>query len=386
MANNGRYLKKKDKKPMGKGKKIALIVAIVIVALLLALVIGAVVWYQIAMNLITRPDDSTRELSDAELESILGWNPDATGETDLSDKTTEPTTEATTVATDPDYGTTGKIINIMLVGQNYREGEYSKLSDTMILCTVNKETKTLTLTSFLRDLYVKLPDYKGHTCGKQRINVAYNLGWHWGGELGGMEMLAECIYNNFGVEIDHSVEINFDDFIELIDALGGIEVELSETEAAYLTKDAHNEGSFEAGLTLLDGDSALAYARMRKSSADDNDFKRTERQKKVISEIVDKVRGMSLTEINDLLKIILPMVITDMSNDDITTYLLELLPLLPDLQIASNQCPAEGTYSGQMVVISGYQSGVLVPNLEKNKELLMAIAEADRLEAAETTE
>lgn len=374
MGNKGRYLKKKDKKPMGNGKKIALIVAIVIVALLLALAIGAVVWYNNTLDLITRPGDSTRQLSDAELESILNWNPDAEAET-TEEVTTEATTEATTVATEPDYSKTGKIINIMLVGQNYREGEYSKLSDTMILCTLNRETKTLTLTSFLRDLYVQLPNYKGHSCGKQRINVAYNLGWHWGGELGGMEMLAECIYNNFGVEIDHSVEINFDDFIELIDTLGGIEIELTETEAAYLTKDAHNEGSFEAGLTLLDGDSALAYARMRKSAADDNDFKRTERQKKVITEIVDKVRGMSLTEINDLLQVILPMVITDMSNDDITTYLVELLPLLPDLKIEANQCPAEGTYSGQMVDIGGYSSGVLVPNLEKNKELLMAICE-----------
>lgn len=381
MGNNGRYLKKKEKgskKPMGRGKKIALIVAIVIVALLLALVIGAVVWYNNTLNLITRPDDSTRELSNAELESILGWNPDAEEET-TEEVTTEAATEATTVATEPDYSKTGKIINIMLVGQNYREGEYSKLSDTMILCTLNRETKTLTLTSFLRDLYVQLPNYKDHNCGKQRINVAYNLGWHWGGELGGMEMLAECIYNNFGVEIDHSVEINFDDFIELIDTLGGIEIELTETEAAYLTKDAHNEGSFEAGLTLLDGDSALSYARMRKSAADDNDFKRTQRQKNVISQIIDKARGMSLSELNELLQTILPMVITDMTNEDITTYLVELLPILPDLEIVSNQCPAEGTYSGQMVEISGVQSGVLVPNLQKNRELLTAICEADTI-------
>ena len=171
------------------------------------------------------------------------------------------------------------------------------------------------------------------------------------------------------------MEINFDDFILLIDAMGGIEIELSEAEATYQTKDPHNEGEFEAGLATLDGDSALAYARMRKSTPDDNDFKRTERQKKVISKIVDKVRGMSLSEMNALLKTILPMVITDMSNEDITTYMVELLPMLVDLKIESHQCPAEGTYSGQMVDIGGYPSGVLVPNLQKNRELLMAIAE-----------
>ena len=377
MGNSGRYLKKKTKVPMGKGKKIALIAAIVVVVMLIAVAIGAVVWYNNTLNLITRPDDSTRELSEEELASILGWNPDETYDTE-PEETTE-VTEETTEETEPDYSKTGKIINIMLVGQNYREGEYSKLSDTMILCTLNRETKTLTLTSFLRDMYVKLPNYKGHSCGKQRINVAYNLGWHWGGELGGMEMLAQCIYENFGVEIDHSVEINFDDFIELIDELGGIDIELSEAEAAYLTKDDHCDDSFEAGPAHLDGDSALSYARMRKSAADDNDFKRTERQKKVITEIIDKVRGMSLSEMNNLLKVILPMVITDMTNDDITTYLVELLPMLTDLKIESNQCPAEGTYSGQMVEISGIQSGVLVPNLEKNREILAAICEADNV-------
>ena len=375
MANKGRYLKQKEKKSMGKGKKIALIIGIVVAAILLALVIGVVVWYNGMLNLITRPEPTEKELTPQELEDILNYNPDANKETTMVVETTVPTEAPTTVPTEPDYSKTGKIINIMLVGQNYRDGEYSKLSDTMILCTINRETNTLTLTSFLRDLYVKLPNYKGHTFGQQRINVAYNLGWHWGGELGGMEMLSQCIYENFGVEIDHSVEINFDDFIQLIDAMGGIEIELSETEATYLTKDPHNEGEFEAGLATLDGDSALAYARMRKSTPDDNDFKRTERQKKVISKIVDKVRGMSLSEMNALLKTILPMVITDMSNEDITTYMVELLPMLVDLKIESHQCPAEGTYSGQMVDIGGYPSGVLVPNLQKNRELLMAIAE-----------
>ena len=372
MAAKGRYLKKKVKKTMSRGKKIALTVGIILAVLLVGFVIAAVVWFNSTLDLITRPDDTTRDLTDEELAEILGWNPEATEGMEV---TTEAPTEVTTVPTEPDYSKTGKIINIMLVGQNYREGEWSKLSDTMILCTVNRETKTLTLTSFLRDLYVKLPNYKGKSCGNQRINVAYNLGWHWGGELGGMEMLGQCINENFGVEIDHSVEINFDDFVHVIDTLGGIEIELTETEARYLTEDAHNEGSFEAGLATLDGDSALAYARMRKSSADDNDFKRTERQKKVIAEIVNKVRGMSLTELNGLLKTLLPMVITDMSNDDITTYMVELLPILPELEIVSNQCPAEGTYSGQMVEIDGIMSGVLVPNLQKNRELLTSICE-----------
>ncbi len=369
MAYRGRYEKKKVKKSAGNGKRVALIIAIVVVALLLALVIGAIIWYNSTLNLITRPDDTTRNLSSEEVDQILGSMPDLLPEEE-TDPNQIPYEELT-----KDDSETDKIVNIMLVGQNYREGEYSKLADTMILCTVNKGTKTLTLTSFMRDMYVRLPEFEGHGAGQNRINVAYNLGWHWGGELGGIRMLSKCIYENFGVVIDHTVEINFDDFIDVIDLLGGIELELSEAEARYLTNDFTNDGTFEPGIAVLNGEEALAYVRMRHADASDSDFNRTERQRKVISEILNKVKGMSITELSKLVQSVLPMVITDMTNDDITNYIMTLAPLLLDLKIESNRCPAEGTYSGKIVEIYGVQSGVLVPDLAKNRELLMAICE-----------
>ena len=103
----------------------------------------------------------------------------------------------------------------------------------------------------------------------------------------------------------------------------------------------------------------------------------------MITTILEKCRTMSLTQLNNMLKTILPMVKTDMPSDVITQYALELLPILPELTIVSNQCPAEGTYSGQMVEIYGVNSGVLVPDVEKNRELLMAITECDVTEVAE---
>lgn len=371
--SKGRYLQKKEKKPLSK-KKIALIALVIVLVLIVAVIIAGVCYYNYILDQIPRADFIEKELSDEDLEKILGYVPEAAETTQPIETTQEPT--------DPDYGTTGKIVNIMLVGQNYRPGEESKLSDTMILVTVNKETKTMTLTSFQRDLYVQLPNYKTYKCGMQRINVAYNLGWHWGGDAGAFQMLDECIYNNFGVEIDYNVEINFDGFIEIIDMIGGVTVELSEAEAQYLTEDENNEGTFEAGTVLLDGDSALAYARMRHSSPEDNDFHRTSRQRELIGIIVNQMRGLSLTELNKLVQNAIPYVLTDMTNDEITTLMLELLPLLPDLQMEQIQCPAEGTYSGKMVEIYGVSSGVLVPNLEKNREILMAICE----EPEETTE
>ena len=375
MSKGGRYLKKKP--AGGKGKKVVLILLLVLVLLIGGIAGGGWWYYNHLLDQIPKAEYSDNSLSDEQLEEILGYVPEKE-----STAATEETTEATTVPTEPkaaDYGKTGKIVNIMLVGQQSREGESTKLSDTMILCTINKETKTLTLTSFLRDLYIQLPNYKGHVCGQQRINVAYNLGWHWAGDLGGMEMLNMLIYNNFGVEVDHNVEVDFTAFEKIIDIFGGIDVELTAEEAAYLSDDSldyyDKDAVFEEGMNHMDGFFALHYARMRKSSANDNDFKRTSRQRELIGILLEKCKTMSLSELNEIIDTVLPMILTNMTNEEITTYILELLPLLPELTMVSNQCPAEETYWGEIVSISGVESGVIKCNVQKNKELLMAIAE-----------
>ena len=280
----------------------------------------------------------------------------------------------------------GKIINIMLVGQSYRPGEETKLSDTMILCTLNRETNTFTMTSFLRDLYVQLPNYKGRICGMQRMNVCYNLGWVWAGELGGMEMLDLLMYNNFGVDVDYNIEINFEDVIKIVDLLGGITIELNEDEAAYMTEYPQCEGSFEAGENLLAGDAALVYARMRKSNAADNDFNRTARQRNMITQIIKKCMTMNLAELNGILKQVLPMILTDMSQEEILEMTKIALTMLPNLKIESAQCPAPDTYWGDIVQIGGYDAGVIRCDIAKNKEILMALAEADVLEEMAETE
>lgn len=293
-------------------------------------------------------------------------------ETTMPEAETEKATEAPV-----DYGKTGKIVNILLVGQDSRAGEQHKLSDTMILCTLNKETKKLTLTSFQRDTYVQLPSpYKGYICGMQRMNVAYNLGFHWGGDLGAMEYLDLLIYNNFGVEVDANVEIDFETFQKVITIFGGINIEIDQDEANYLNATTGRD-QYSAGWHVLDGGAALAYARMRHSNAGDNDFKRTDRQRKLINEIMQRCKSLSIAEMNQMADEILPMILTDLSASEITTYLLELLPYVVDLEVESRQCPADGTWSGIMVDIAGVPSSVLQINLAENRKQLMEIAECD---------
>lgn len=383
MSKGGRYLK--TEAPVKKKKSATTVILIVLIVVLLIAIaaVGFGIWfYNDKLNRITRPDVEIKNPSQEEIDSIMTYVPeDAVVYTDATEAPTEETTEPTVETTeDPSYyepGKLGKIVNILVVGQAAREEEVGKMSDTIILVTVNKETKKMTLTTFPRDSYVKLPNYVDssgtkHPCGMQRINVNYALGYSWGGTLDAMGMLNQCIYENYGAEVDYNIEVNFKSFEKIIRLLGGVEIELTEEEAKYLTEEMKEQGPFQAGPTTMKGKVSLAYVRIRKI---DSDMERGNRQKKLITAIFNKVKSLSLKELNDLANEILPLIVTNMSNEDITNCILELLPLLPKLEIVSNQCPAEGTYSGQMVDIYGVMSGVIVPNLQKNRELLTAITE-----------
>lgn len=370
MAKKGRYQQQKVRKG-GLGKKIFLTGLVLMICLIAGAATAGALYYNSMLNLVSRPEPAASEniLSDDQLMEILGYIPEkmsAEEEQELAadEEKKKDQTGAEKVQ--------DNIVNIMLIGQQAREKEVAKLSDTMILCSINKETKTITLTSFLRDLYVKLPNFQGHICGKNRINVAYNLGWYWSGEMGGMEMLDQLILENFGVEIDYNVEVGFDAFTAVVDVLGGADMELTADEARYLQL-----GS-SAGQYHLNGENALNYARIRHSNAGDSDIYRTERQRKLITHLLNKCRSMSLADLHNLLKEILPLVITDMTNEEITQCALELLPMVVDLKIESNQVPAEGTYWFDMIDIIGVESSVIICDLEKNSALLAEIAEPQK--------
>lgn len=311
--------------------------------------------------------------------------------TTVPPETTEETTEETTLP----YTESGKDqFNILIIGQQSRAGGETddiRLADTLILATINKQTKTIDLTSFLRDTYVKLPDFteasgKTHHCGRNRINVAYHLGYLWGDLGGAMQMINDCLYNNFGVEVDYDVEVSFDGFIDIVDMLDGIDVELSKDEAAYLNKDKRFVYyEVQPGMQHLDGMAALSYARMRKSNAGDSDISRTSRQRAFITAILEKVRNLDFWELYYLAKDALPMITTNMTDDEIMTLLWEVLPLLPDMEIRSHVIPAKGTWSGKMIDIGGWPSSVLSFNEEKNRAYMEKIRNGENPDEPEET-
>ncbi len=243
----------------------------------------------------------------------------------------------------------GRIVNILLIGQDAQSDSGAR-SDTMILCTFNKEEDTITMTSFLRDLYVSIPGYKNN-----RINAAYRFG--------GTKLLTQTLYENFGVRVDGSVLVDFDCFEKIIDSLGGIPMELTAAEADFIND--HVQGSELAeGKQLLTGRQALLHARNRYDT--DGDFSRTNRQRKLLSALLEGCRSKKLPDILELLQQMRPMITTDISKSDLTVYALTLFPMLAGAEIRTQAIPAEGAYSYK--TIDG--KAVLLPDIQKNIEVL----------------
>lgn len=350
---------KKQTKKISK-KKVLLTVVASLLALVLLITGGVTIYINSLLNGLKRPDESEdNTLSPDQVQEILNSGGDPDGNIIHVPDESEPDQELITDVNDA-VNTGENIINILLIGSDWRIGQSWELSDTMILCTINKEQKSVTLTSFMRDMYVKLPDYNGMVCGHNRINCCY--------ALGGMGMLDQCLLENFGVAVDHNVAVNFYDFSTIVDLLGGVDVELTGVEASYLNK--RNDWALVKGVNHLDGEQALAYSRIRKL---DSDFYRTERQRNVLTAMIDSVRDMNLSQLNTLAQEVIPLVTTDMSNDQILKYIVELAPLLPDLTINTLRIPADGAYYGANKGTEETPMHVLVPYLDKNRDLLREV-------------
>lgn len=195
------------------------------------------------------------------------------------------------------------VVNILLVGQDTRvEGERAR-SDSMILLSINKNTKQVTMVSLMRDLYVQIPGYRNN-----KMNAAF--------QYGGFELLDATIEENFGVPVDYNVEVDFSGFKDIIDAVGGIDIELTQEEADYMNAGYHSKkvSGMTAGMNHLDGEAALVYARIRYVGR--YDFQRTYRQRTVIKTVFEKVRHEKWNTLLDIYNSVADDVRTDLTSND----------------------------------------------------------------------
>ncbi|MCF0133848.1 MAG: LCP family protein [Blautia sp.] len=184
--------------------------------------------------------------------------------------------------------------NILLIGVDRRDESWNGNSDTMVLVTVNEKKEEIWFTSFLRDLYADIPGY-----GVHKLNAAC--------AIGGPALCIETIKTNYKVDIDNYAYVDFNDMIEIVDALGGIDLEIEDYEISVSNsiisglcaadgEPADGHLIISAGMQHLDGYQALGFARNR-YSGNDFDFGRTGRQRKVLLAIADKFKNTNIASL-----------------------------------------------------------------------------------------
>lgn len=336
-------------KTQKKWKRTMMIILCLILALVLIVMAFVTVFVNRVLNHMNRVDpDKESAVASSQLEQMLATDPDLeTIEPDstetlphISDLTFPTEPEETEPEVPPVTEVRGDhYINILLIGQDRRPGEGRQRSDSMILVTVNKSKKTITLTSFMRDQYVQIPGYMPH-----KLNHTY--------QYGGMKLLNETLRLNFGVRVDGNVEVDLNGFTKVINLLGGVEINMTEKEAEYIGACFHKE--MKAGVNLLNGDEAMLYSQLREI---DTDYRRAERQRKVLMAIINKYKNQPLDELLSLTEQILPLVTTDMSNTEILGYALEIFPMLTEMQYGTMRIPVEGTFQqGNVQVREGVKN------------------------------
>lgn len=283
-------------KAMSKGKK-ALVISLCAVILVIAIAIGII----LGMILDLTKDYNHQEIDDPEIEKV------------------EQIDE--------------EIINIALFGIDSRSKGFKGLSDSIMVLSINKKTGELNLISIMRDSLVKLPEYKGKTYKPNKINSAYSKG--------GPSYAIKVLNQNFGLDIKEYATVNFYGMAEIIDAVGGIEIDVQKKELDYsvglngsLREQAYLLGIknppyvTKAGPQVLSGIQAVAWARIRSVSTEDgtaNDYGRTDRQRVVMEKLLNKALAMSVTEYPALIKAMLPHMETSLGFGEVLSLATEVL-------------------------------------------------------------
>lgn len=228
-------------------------------------------------------------------------------------------------------------ISILFVGiddsEKRGQGEKGSRSDALILATLNNKQKTIKMVSIPRDSYVYIP-YVGY---EDKITHAHA----YGGTLASIETVEKM----FNIPIDYYVRMNFNAFIDIVDALGGIEVEVPYTIRGEKDEFDRNTMNFDPGLQLLDGRQALAIARTRKQ---DSDFERGKRQQEILKTILQKASSIdSITKYDDIIRAIGDNMKTDMTFDEMKSffsYIKSGVPATESLELTGTSDMSTGVY------------------------------------------
>lgn len=260
------------------------------------------------------------------------------------------------------------ILNIMLIGSDSMSvGDHGR-SDSLLVMSLDIKHKKIKITSLMRDTWVTIPGY-----GKDRLNAAY--------AYGGPKLTIETIQGNFGIYIDRYAIVDFDGFSKIINALGGIDLELTASECAYINASSGDrQHSLKgSGLKHLTGLQALNYSRDRDSIG--SDYDRTSRQRNVIKAVINKMKTANLAQITEIISTVGPMITTNFKPAEIsrlaTGALTYLNYSLEEFRLPTDDNVRNETYGPKMVLV--------INNMEKAKSDLSKFIYEKISESAEST-
>lgn len=277
------------------------------------------------------------------------------------------------------------VYNILLIGDDSRNADESKRSDAMILISINESTEQIIMTSLMRDSWVYIPGY-----GADRLNEAQ--------VKGGTDLLIDTIETNFHIKIDNYMKIDFFAFMEVVDALGGVEMTITDEEVEnmnlylekeinprFLERPVETDVLEEGGTYVLNGAQTLAYVRCRYVSG--AEFGRTGRQRKVLTVLFERFKECSLTEMMEVVEVVLPNVTTDIAEDKLLSLITNAALEYKDYELVSQSMPFDGTWHGWIHELHGDKKEVLSIDIELNsQQLIQSIYGVDLSEEEEEGE
>ena len=303
---------KKEKKPMSKKKKTLVIILCILLAFFL-FVGGFAIWY--VNDKLNRIDYDTEQTTIAPNQEFV--DDEMIDFAEMDDATGSSFREIL-----KNWATNGgekmsdkNILNVLLIGSDASSTEAGRASitdkgntDVMMLVSINKSEKKIKLVSFMRDSYTYMDQFDSYA----KLNAAC--------ANGGAPYLVETIENDYKIEIDGYALVDFDSFKDVIDVLGGVQVDVPAYVANYLNKGELKNDKITAGEeVLLNGKQALNFCRVRYTDKD-GDVSRVARQRQVVNALIDKCVNASLSDINEVFDVVLANVRTNIPKKDILSY------------------------------------------------------------------
>ncbi len=240
------------------------------------------------------------------------------------------------------------VINVLLIGADTNTSKFIGNTDVMMIVSLNKKTKKIKLVSVMRDSYLYIEGKNSSYCTK--LNAAFSMG--------GPDILMKTIENNLKIKLDGFVMVNFESFKAIIDAMGGVTVDVKKYEANYASGPYKTPMPYGDNVTL-NGEQALMFCRIRGCDAD-GDVSRTRRQRMVINSMINRVKSSSVSELNKYLNVLLPYVYTGFEKKEILSLGVQAITSgwasyeISDLQIPTPETRTSGNM-GFWIWVVDYQ-------------------------------